>query len=149
MGGRAEMAHVRVQRLGAGDAQEYAAEHQKTGGTPGEQVLDAVPRIERPEHRRMLRNTPDAERADHHEPERHDRPERLADPRRALRLKREQPDQHCHGRRQYVSVEGGRDHLQTLERRQHGDRRRDGAVAVDQGGAEQADRDDDGAAGGP
>ena len=42
----------------------------------------------------VLQNAPDAERADDHEPKRHDRPERAADLRSSQRLNGEQPDQH-------------------------------------------------------
>src|SRR5213592_2704115 len=63
----------------------------------------------------MPGDSPDTERAHHHEPKRHDRPERLADLRGALGLKREQRDQHCHGGRQYVGIERRRDHFQALE----------------------------------
>ena len=103
-----------------------------------------MPGIQRPQYGWVLGDPPHPERAHHHEPERHDRPERLADLRAALGLKCEQPEEHCHGGRQYVGSERRRDHLQALERGEHRDRRRDGTVAVDQGGAEQADRNDGG-----
>ena len=86
----------------------------------------------------MLGNAPHAQCADHQEPQRHDWPESIADPRGPLRLNGEQPNQHRHGRGQHVSIEGGRHDLQSFQRREHRDRRRDGAVAIDQGGAEQA-----------
>ena len=71
-------------------------------------------------------------------------PNSVADPRRAPRLDREQ-------RRAGSTTAAGNDiglrtpgaaMFRPFERRQHRDRRRDRAVAVDQRRAEQADRDD-------
>ncbi len=47
-----EVAHVGVQRLSAGDAQKYAAEHQKAAAAGVAQESDRVARIERDEHLR-------------------------------------------------------------------------------------------------
>ena len=75
----------------------------------------------------------------------HDRPEGAADLRRALRLQREQREQDRDRDRQHVRLQRWRDLLHALERRKHGNRRRDRAVAIDQRRAEQADGDDRGA----
>ncbi len=44
--------------------------------------------------RAVLRDVPDAQRAERQEPDKADRPEQLADDRRAALLDQEQPDQH-------------------------------------------------------
>ena len=66
----AEMAHVGVERLGAGDAEEHAAEHEKALQAAADQIVEAVERIDRGEDRRMLDDPVDAERRDDDEPER-------------------------------------------------------------------------------
>ena len=55
----------------------------------------------------------------------------------------EQPDEDRHRDRHDESVERLRRHLGALHRGQHGDRRRDHAVAVEEGRAEQPDQDQD------
>ena len=89
----------------------------------------------------------DAERGDRQEPAQHDRPEDAADEGRALLLDGEQADQDDDGERHHGGRQGRRVDLQALEGAQHGDRRRDGAVAVEQRGADQADDQQPGAPG--
>ena len=56
----------------------------------------------------------------------------------AALLDGEQPDEHEQRDRNDVGLEGGRGDLEALDRRQHRDRRRDRAVAVEERGAEEA-----------
>ena len=85
----------------------------------------------------------DAERGDRSEPEEHDRTEGAADPGGPERLDGEQDEQDERRRRQHDRLQARGDLLDAFEGRQHRDRRRDRAVAVDERGAEQADGDDD------
>ena len=71
----------------------------------------------------------------------HDRAEGSPDRRRPERLDREQRQQNRGRRRQHVGLQARRDLLHAFERRQHRNRRRDRAVAVDQRRAEQAGGD--------
>ena len=91
----------------------------------------------------MLDDPVDAHRGDRDEPHEHDRPERVSDRGRPERLHGEQHEQDDRRRRQHIGLQARRDLLDALERRQHRDRRRDRAVAVNQRGAEQADGHDD------
>ena len=141
---RPEVTHVGVKRLGARDAEKDAAEHQEAAGTAGEQVAQAIARIDRHQHGGVLRDPPDAEDRNGQEPERHDRPERPTDTRGALGLDREQPDQDGDCRRNHIGLDRRRRDVQAFERGKNRDRRRDGAIAVNQGRAEQAHGDDDG-----
>jgi hypothetical protein len=86
-------------------------------------------------------NSAHSEHADSDKPQRHDRPEQLADAIAPLRLQGEQADQDQ--RRQGDDVRRNRRDrgLQAFERAQDRDRRRNGAVAVKQRGAENAKRD--------
>ena len=62
--GFGRMAHVGVERLGSGDAEEYAAKHKEPLQPAPRQVVEAVTRIDRDEDLRMLENPMDAERGD-------------------------------------------------------------------------------------
>ena len=85
------------------------------------------------------------EHADGDEPQRHDRPEQFADPSAAQRLQAEHADQDEDRERQHIGRKLRHRRLDALERAQHRDRRRDGAVAVEQRRAQDSDRDDAGA----
>ena len=85
----ADMTHVGVERLGAGDAQEDAAQQQEAGCAAFHQGVDGVSRIEAGENGGVLQDAIKAERADGEEPQRHDRAEQAADPGGAERLHRE------------------------------------------------------------
>jgi hypothetical protein len=87
--GQTEMAHVGVQRFGTGRAQEDAAEYQEAGNTVAEQIAEAVARIERGKHAGMTHDCRQAEDADGHEPEHHDRAKHPADACGALGLQGE------------------------------------------------------------
>ena len=136
------MAHIGVERFGAGDAEEDAAQHQEAREAVGGDEACAVIRVDRLQHGRVLRDAPQAERADGREPQQHDRPEGGADARGPERLDREQRQQDDDGGRHHVVVHRRRGDIEAFERRQHGDRRRDRAVAIDQRGAEKAEQDD-------
>ena len=80
----AEMAHIGIQRLGAGDAEKHRAQHQKAGGPMCEQVGQAVGRIECGEHRRMPHNARNPHCRDGNEPGQHHRAKQVTDRRRSL-----------------------------------------------------------------
>ena len=137
------MAHVGVQRFGAGDAKEHAAEHKEALEAAAHQVIEAIERIDRQPDLRMLRDAGETEDRDDDEPAKHDRAEGATDRRRAERLNREERNEDHSRGRQHVGLQRRRDLLNALEGRENGDGGRDRAVAVYQRGAEQADGDDD------
>jgi hypothetical protein len=96
---------------------------------------DAVDGADRGEDARLVREVNEA--ADRHRDEPHggDRAEPRGDRRGAPALHAEERDQDREAERDHVGLEGGRRELQALDRREHGDRRRDDRVAVEQGGA--------------
>ncbi len=110
-----------------------------------EQIVEPVARVERHQHAGMADDTEQPERADRHEPERHDRAEQTADARGALGLQAEQRDENADRERQHVGRECRQRCLDPLERAQHRYRGGDGAVAIEQGGAENAKGDHAGA----
>jgi hypothetical protein len=127
----AEMAEVGVERLGAGDSQHHAAQHEKRRPAVLPEELHGVPRIERREDRWVPGDLDGPEHADGDEPNQHDRSEDSADPRGAITLDPEEQEQHHERRGQHVRRKTrGRD-LQALGRAQHGDRRGDDPVAVE------------------
>ncbi len=79
----AEMAHVCVERFGAGDAEENAAKDEKALEAAICQIVHAVKRIDGSENLRVLRQTIKAERRHCGKPYEHDRPEGTSDMRRA------------------------------------------------------------------
>ena len=82
----AEMAHVGVERLRAGDRQEDEAEGDEAGRAIAEQEDQPGERVEGVEDARRVGDVDDAERADQAEEHHHDRAEKGRDPRRAAAL---------------------------------------------------------------
>ena len=76
------------------------------------------------------------------EPDERDRTEESGNPRRAVRLHREETEQDQHGQRHDIVLKRRRGDLQAFDRRQHRDRRRDQRVAVEECGADDAEQDD-------
>ena len=135
------MAHVGVKRLGAGDGQKHAAEHDEAHAAVGDEELQAGQRAQ------GLKNDPGVR--DLHEPEQsvdgeehhHDRPEKRRDARRAPALHKEQRDENHDRRREDIGREARIDLLQPFERREHRDRRRDDRVAREQSRAGDAEQE--------
>jgi len=110
-----------------------------------QQEADAVGRIEGRQDAQVLDEVVEASQCHHDEPERRDRPEESGDPGRAVALDHEQADEYDEAEGQDVRLEGWRDELQPLHRREHRDCRRDDGIAVEQGDAHHAERDDEAA----
>jgi hypothetical protein len=77
------------------------------------------------------RDRDDAEHADHHEPQREDRSEVASHAAAAAALDREQTDEDRDRQRDHEPVKHRRRDVETLDGRQHRDRGRDHAVAVE------------------
>ena len=135
----AEVAHVGVERLAAGDHEEERAHGQKALPRVGLKVPNTPDRIQRLQYLRGLHDVVGAEDGKCHEPDDHDRSEHLADPTGAPALHGEDADDDGHGNRDDVGGERVAVDLQALDGREHRDRRGDHAVAVQQGGTEEAE----------
>ena len=134
----AEVAHVGIERLGAGQRQHDRPHHHEQVPAAHAQEFEGTQRVEGREDRRMLRDLHCAGDREHREPDDDDRTEQLADGGRSIALAEEEADDHGHRDRQHVGLERRRDRLQPFHRAEHRDRRRDDAVAVEERGAEHA-----------
>jgi len=93
---------------------------------------NGVRRAECRQHSRMLDELRDAECGESEEPEHHHGPEYGTDARGAAALHKEQGDEDRDRDRDDVRCEYRSDDLQTFNRAEDGDRRRDHPVAVEQ-----------------
>ena len=96
------MAHVGVERLGAGHREEHAAEHDEAHRPCAKMKLRPGERVQRPQDLPGRGDLDDAERRVHGEEHHHDRPEERGDARRAAALGGEQQDEDDDRRRQDV-----------------------------------------------
>ena len=103
-----------------------------------EQKRQADERIECDQDVRHKPQVDEAADPQDHEPQHHDRAEHSTDARRAAPLHDEQADQHRQRERHDVRLELRRGDLETFDRAQHRDRRRDDAVAVEERRTEDA-----------
>ena len=136
------MAKVGIERFRPGDREEHGAEREETDDPVSQQELNAVERIERPHDRRVLHDMDEPARRDDHEPHRHHRPKERRDARGAARLHRQQHEQDQHCQRHHVGIERGGYELETFDRREHRNSRRDHRVAVEKRGADHAQHED-------
>ena len=142
----AEMAHIRIHRLGAGDGEEGGAEHGETDARRRmEQVDQRMMRAECAQDAGCRNDAAQAEHADGDKPDQHHRPEDVADERGSLALDQEQANQDRDADRNDDRRELGCVELETFDGAQHRDGRRDDAVAVEQRGADQPDDQQGGA----
>ena len=85
-----EVAHVGVERLGAGDGEDDRGQREERNVEVPEDERQRVGRRQRLEDLRVVDDAPDAEGADRDEPQDHHRPEEAADLGRAVALNHEQ-----------------------------------------------------------
>ena len=137
----AEVSHVRVERLAAGDAQHDRAEDEKAVEPVHAEKARGVRRHERGEDRGLRRDPRRAGGGDAHEPHERRRPEHGADVTRPAPLDEKESGEDRDRHRQHPGRERRRRHLESLDGAEDGDRGRDDAVAVEEGGAEEAERD--------
>ena len=134
------MPHIGVHR--------FAARHCKEGGADDrkadmeilmDEKLEGVERAHGDQHGRRFCDAVDAEHAYHQKPTQHHRSEDIADEARAPALDGKQPDQDDNRQRHDQRRQRGGIDFQPFDRAQYRDRRRDGAIAVKQCRANQAD----------
>src|SRR5579871_4611002 len=140
------MPHVGVHGLRARERQKGGAEHgEGDAGSHMGEIKHGMMRADRREDGWTLNNAPEAEHGNRQEPDEHDRPKNVAHELRSLSLHQEQGDQDRDGNGNDHRCQGRRVDLQTLDRAEHRDRRRDHAIAIEQGGTDQADDEQRGA----
>ncbi len=131
------MPHVGVERFATGNREEHAAQDCEVAPATMREQARGMARIDCRENHRLPDDRNETEQADDAEPDQHDGTENLADRAGAALLKPEEPDQDDDRTGQHVWLERGARELQSLERAEYGDRRRDDAVAIDQRRTEQ------------
>ena len=136
----AEVPEIGIERFAAGDAQDDGPEGDEADDLVVEEEPDRQHRIERHQHGRIAQDVRQAQQHQDREPHQRDGTEGLADAAGAEALHGEQPGDDDQGDRDHPGMKRGGGHLQPLHRRQHGDRRGDHTVAVEDGRAEDADR---------
>ena len=134
------MPHIGIHRLAPGHSQERGA---KDGETDVEilvdQEVDGIKRAQRGQHGRRLHDAVDAEQSEDGEPYEHHRSKYLPDNPGTVFLHDEHADQNDDSDGYDGWRQRRRIHLQSLDRAQHGDGGRDGAVAIEQRRADKAD----------
>ena len=137
------MAHIGIERLTTGDGQEHGREHGQ--GEDRARIQDVGQRIigvDGGQNARRFHDAAQAEKAQHHEPEQHERAEDPADPRCSHPLDGEQPDQNDNRDRDDVVLEPMGVDREALNGAEHRNGGRDCPVSVEQGCADKAHDDE-------
>ena len=137
----AEVPHVRIERFCPGNAQYDGTEREESQKRIRGKKTHRVERIGGSQDRGVLDDRNRAEHGDHSEPDDHDGPEERADAGCPPPLDHEEPDQHHQGDGQDVRLERRGDDLKPFDGGKHRDGRGDHAIAIEKGGAEQPERD--------
>ncbi len=140
------MPEIGVERLGAGDRQEHRPQGEETDLAVAGEKEEAAHRIESAQDLQIIEHVRGAGHPDGEEPEGYDRAEQGGDLRGSPRLEREQRHQDRDRQRQDEVLERRRGELEALDGGEHGNRRRDERVAIEEAGADNAERDHDRAA---
>ena len=135
------MTQIRVQRLAARGDEEYRIKHEVARHSVVQKKPDRIPRVDCKQHLGCLKDAVNSEQGEHGKPDQRDRAEDGANPGGSMALHAEQQDQDEHGNRNDIALQGGCGKLQAFHRAQHRDRRRDHRSAVQHGGAEQSEQD--------
>ena len=136
------MPHVGIHGLAARYCEEGRAQHGETNmEVVVDEEIEGIKRIERDEYPGRHDDAVDAECADRDEPEHHHRPEDAANEAGALLLHDEEANQDGDSDGHHRRRERWRIDLQSLDGAQHRDRRRDCAIAIEQGRADEADNE--------
>ncbi len=126
----------------------FAAGHREKGGAEDgeadvkvlvDQEIKGIKRTHGGEHARRSYDAADAKQCDRQEPGEHYRPEDPADEASAFPLHDEKPDQDDDGEWHDSRCQRRRIDLQAFKGAEHGDGRRDGAVAIEKRRADKAD----------
>jgi hypothetical protein len=135
----AEMAHVRVERLDARDRQHDGAERDERDGRVARDEARGVHRVDRDQHAGPAQHLAPAEHREDDEPQRHHRPEHRTELAGAAALHGEQDHEDDDADGHDERMKRGHDDAEALHRAEHGNRRRDHAVAVEHRRPEDAE----------
>jgi len=133
------MAHVRIKRFRARDAEEDRAENEEGRHAPGRKILEAMEWVNCSDHRGILGYPPKAKNAQRKKPDDHYRPEHPANARRALWLHKEKKDENENRSRHHIGFQLAGYDRKTFERGKDGDGRGDHSVSIDERRTKQAD----------
>ena len=111
----AEMAHIGVERLAAGDGERDSPEHDKAGGRSGDKDADCMRGVQCRKHTRGCGDLKHSDYRDDGEPQDHHRAEEAADAFGAALLKEEKCEQHRHRQRQDEAVQRRRRNANALD----------------------------------
>ena len=111
------MAHVGIERLGAGHCQDDGAKRKEGAHGIVQEEARGVGRTCGGKYFRMGDDLGRAEAAGHHEPQQHDRAEHAADPLCAETLRGEQQHDQRQGQRQHPAAEARVEQGHALDRR--------------------------------
>ncbi len=128
----AEVAQIRVERLGAGHREHDRADDRPRRPAARDEQHRAVSRVECREHRRHAHHFDRAHRAQHEEPEQHHRPEDAAEAAGPEPLHEEEPREDRDRDRHRQSRPRRIERAEPFDCAEHGDRGRDRAVAEEQ-----------------
>src|SRR5262245_21167889 len=87
------MAHIRVDRLAARDAERHRSEDDEAGSTVPREETERVPRIDGNENLRVSEDPISTHGGDHREPDEHRGPEDSSDPGRTAPLEEKEQDE--------------------------------------------------------
>jgi len=134
----AEVAHVGVHGLGAGDGEEHRTEDDEGAGRVAETDADGMARVDGAQRRRVFHERGEAERAKDQKPDHHDGAEDEPDLAGAPVLVCEQDHEDANREGEDPRMPRRPDGTETLDGTEHGDSRGDHGIGEEQGCAEDA-----------
>ncbi len=137
----AEMAHVGVQRFGAGDGENDRAERDERLPMMMPEKGDGMGRVQGTQNRRIGHDLEKAKAGQDGEPQAHDRAEQHAHAAGAALLQQEEPGQDRDRGRHDIGLEPRRRDIQAFDRAQHRDRRRQDAISIEKRCADHGQQD--------
>ena len=135
-----EVAQIGIERLAAGHGEKHRSQRHQSDRPVREQEVNAVPGIDRGQHRGVVVDIDEAHYRNGGEPDHHDRPEGRCDTRRTAALNREQRDQDEDRQRHHVVLERRRGKFEAFDRGQYRNRRRDHGIADEHRSTDNAKR---------
>ena len=141
--GVTEMAEVGIQCFTARHSEEYRAQHDQSSTRIFREKADGMGRENGAHDRGVTQNAVETEHGNRGEPDEHDRTEDAAHHGRPAALKCEQTDEddECDPQDPVLQLRCG--DLETFDRRQHGDRRGERTIGIQQRRPENAQHDHD------
>jgi hypothetical protein len=136
------MAEIDIERFRAGDCEKYRADGDERDFRLPDEIGGRIIWIDREDDGRVVGNVEQARNAERQEPDGSDRTEDDRHPAGAEALHCKQRGKDHQRDRNDIRFERRRDHLQSFDRRQHRDRRRDDRIAEEQRRPAKADHQD-------